>query len=308
MDDHDMDVINSAHDNFAAILPAEIVDHIFRYACILSTSFCLTLCQSSSWTRKLAIPYLYSTIVVTKIRNAMILPQALGRTLVSNPIPNFQPKAHVRNIWIDPMSNLTLQIFRTCDALQNLALTEGNLHWIIHASSPGAPRLSFLPQRTVTRKHDLRLLLIDAKHYYWPQAVLASSAHPSPFFEKVTHLRIGTIGPYSTHLNIAHFPRISHIAVPFHRPQEHNLDELLQLFDLTSVMVLVVVILTDRLSESECQECLRWIVARRRLTSRPVYGVLSRSQDLRKEWEEEVRNGTNIWDRAVLYTESLPEE
>ncbi|KJA18183.1 hypothetical protein HYPSUDRAFT_45501 [Hypholoma sublateritium FD-334 SS-4] len=307
MDDHDMDAANSSQDDFSAILPPEIVDHIFRYACILSTSFCLALCESSSWTRKLAIPYLYSTIVVTKLRKAMTLSAALGLQLVNSPIPNFVPKAHVRSIWIEPVSNMTLHIFRTCDVLLNLAITEDNLNWIIHSSSPATARLSILQERTITRKQDLHLLLIDAKRRYWSQAMLASSANPSPFFTKVTHLRLGKMGSYSTHLNIAHFTRLSHIAVPFHRPQDQCLDDLLELFDLPSVMVVVVVILIDLLSEEDLDESLRWIVEHRAV-KRSAYCVLSRSQDLRKEWEEEARNGMNIWDRAVRCTESLAQE
>ncbi|KJA18192.1 hypothetical protein HYPSUDRAFT_145328 [Hypholoma sublateritium FD-334 SS-4] len=300
-----MDAANSLHDNFEATLPPEIVDHIFRYACVLSTSFCLALSQSSVWTREIAIPYLYSTIVVTKKHTAMLLPAVLRHTPINSPIPNFLPQTHVRSIWLEPMSDKTLHIYRSCDSLCNLALSQDNFNWIVFILYASSLRLSVLPQQTNGRKQDFHLLIITVKSENWSNAVYAKGRKPPPsIFNKITHLRIGQIGSYSTHLDIAHLTRLSHIAIPFHDPQKQVLNDLLGLLDMTSVTVLVVVILTDQLSESEIQESLEWIVEQRRL-ERTIYGVLSKSEDLRKEWEEEARNGTNIWDRAVRYTESL---
>ena len=235
----------------------------------------------------------------------MKLPAVLRRTPINCPIPEFLPQTHVRSIWLEPLSDKTLSIYRNCASLRNLAISEDNFNWIVFILHASLPRLSnVLQQQTIDSKQDLHLLIIDVKseNLVNRSRTIYASKPPPSIFNRITHLRIGRIRSYSTHLrDISHFTRLSHIAVPFHHPQEQCLDDLLELFDLTHLTVLVVVILADQLSESEVQGSLRWIVEQRRF-ERPVYGVLSRSEDLRKEWEEEARNGANIWDRAIRYT------
>ncbi|THH03263.1 hypothetical protein EW146_g10479 [Bondarzewia mesenterica] len=46
-------------------LPAELVHHILRLSAAGSTSSCLTLCIVSSWVQDLAMPYLFSQVILT---------------------------------------------------------------------------------------------------------------------------------------------------------------------------------------------------------------------------------------------------
>ncbi|KAF8959446.1 hypothetical protein BDZ97DRAFT_1395061 [Flammula alnicola] len=288
-------------------LPLELVDHILQYACILSTSFCLALSQLSKWTRQLALPYLYSTIIIKKLRTATVLPHILQTTPYHSPIPAFLPKVHVRSLWIEAVSNRTLEFFRYCDNASNIALNNDNFLWLVQASSSAQNRMPFLSGQlsgqSILRKPDLHLLMLDAKRPDWSLAPLADS-DPSPLFNKITHLRIGRIGPYTSHLDLAHFKRLSHIAIPYHFPQQQPLSELLRVFDFPSTIFLVVVLVKDALSELEYRNALEWIIETR--TANPkVYAIASEDQDLQKEWEEEARRGLDIWSKAEMFTQTL---
>ncbi|KDR74293.1 hypothetical protein GALMADRAFT_575278 [Galerina marginata CBS 339.88] len=303
-----MDALDAHSETKISDLPPELVDNIFHYACILSTSFCVALCQISTWTRRLALPYLYSTVVLKD----MAAQEAFSRNLLPRtvpihpPQPDFHPTKYVRSLWTEAVSSRVLSIFAPCDGISNLALHVDNFLWLIHASSTAALRVSKLSTRSITRKNDLYLLILDAQAKNWSQKsfVNNNASLTSPIFEKITHLRVGSIGSYSTHLDLAHFTRLSHIAVPYHRPQEQNLSDLLRVFDFPSTIFLVVVLMTDLLSTAQYQEAVDWVI-QTRVTNSGIYTLTSRQPDLQAEWEAEVRRGLSIWDKAEIFTQTL---
>lgn len=117
--------------------PPEMVNEILHYGCILSTSFCLALCQISSWTRKLALPYLYSTVVIKKHSSNQSLLLALTPkfTPICSPSPQFSLKDCIENLWVKAVSNKIVTLFHSCPNLRNIALPPDNTLWLAYASS-----------------------------------------------------------------------------------------------------------------------------------------------------------------------------
>lgn len=85
-----------------ADFPHELVCEVFHHAARLSTDFCLALCHLSSWTRGLALPHLYSTVIL-KIRKAN---DSFLKCIMNTPLsiirPSLEPlKAAVRGLWVE---------------------------------------------------------------------------------------------------------------------------------------------------------------------------------------------------------------
>ncbi|KAF8164746.1 hypothetical protein B0H34DRAFT_209582 [Crassisporium funariophilum] len=287
-------------------LPPELIHHIFIYGSIISTSFCLTLCRLSAWTRKLALPYLYSTAVLRTFNSSHAFTSDIQNIPLLPPPQMFYPHCYVRSLWITAVSNRVLDIFKLCDNLTNLALDVDNFLWLVHGSSKARTRLNVLPNSVIHRKGDIHLLIIAAKARDWHQAhyVPTDPALTSPIFKKISHLRIGTIGSYCTHLDLAHLTRLSHIAIPYHQPEEQDLSQLLRLFEIPSMCFIVVVPLTDLLSSTQFTDALNW-VATTRVHNSKVYVLPSRQDVLQLEWEQEARYGQSIWDKAEIFTKHL---
>ncbi|CAA7269166.1 unnamed protein product [Cyclocybe aegerita] len=150
-----------------------------------------------------------------------------------------------------------------------------------------AGRTSFLAASSIRRKPDMKLLILKADSPSWSSARVApDESKASPFFDKITHLRLGLVGHYSTHLDIAHFKRLTHVAIPYQGPQGGQLNDTLRIFDLPATMFLVIVLLTDLLTVNHYQEALVWL-AKTRITNSKVYAIPSRTDRLQREWEEE---------------------
>ncbi|PPQ84614.1 hypothetical protein CVT25_015711 [Psilocybe cyanescens] len=283
--------------------PPELINEIFHYGCILSTSFSLALCQISSWTRRLALPYLYSTAVIKKHANTRSLSLALTPkfTPICPPSPHFAPKDSVESLWVEAVSNTIVTIFRSCPNIRNIALPPDNVLWLAYASSQGNQSYTFLPINP-SDKPNLHLLLTEAyDESILTQFPYANIALNNPFFDRITHLRIGKLGRYSALVDIAQYENLTHIAIPYHLPQKQSLSDLPELFTFPSVMLLVVVILTDLLSAAKCEEAIAW-VRNIRVSNPKVYAVTSQYHNLQAEWEEEVRRGVSIWDKAERFT------
>jgi hypothetical protein len=286
-------------------LPPELVDYVFRCGCILSTSFCLALCQTSAWTRKLALPYLYSTIIIKNTQTA----RHIYRTVVEHPTDSLYPglllRNYIRSVYVDSdVFEMPMDIFRNCDRLSRLALGEEIFRLTVLFSSDhsGYSTSSIgISEHAILCKPDIHLLIFCISN---PE--LSPSFRNSPLFFKVTHLRFGRMRSYSKCIDgyLAHFKRLTHIALPYQRPQVHILPDLLHVFDHLPMTFLVVVLLTDQLSEEERQDALRWVVDVHKSNYR-VSVVLSQLGDLQTEWEEEARHGLSIWDKAAVFTQSL---
>jgi hypothetical protein len=284
-------------------LPPELVEYVFRCGCILSTSFCLALCQTSSWTRILALPYLYSTIIIKNRQTARLISRNLVERKTDSLNPGLLLRNYIRSVYVDSdVCEMPMDIFRNCDRLSRLALGEEIFRLTVLFSSDHYSTSSIgIPEHAILCKPDIHLLIFCISN---PE--ISPSFRNSPLFFKVTHLRFGQMRSYSKCIDgyLAHFKRLTHIALPYQRPQVHILPDLLHVFDRLPMISLVVVLLTDQLSEEERQDALRWVVDVRKSNYR-VSVVLSQLGDLQTEWEEEARHGLSIWDKAALFTQSL---
>lgn len=278
-------------------LPPELVYEIFHTTARLSTTFCLTLCQVSTWARQLALPHLYST-VITKTHGTTSQYNRRLHKAASDPSNGcFEPKTALRSIWNESVADRIVTIFEECDNLVHIALHADNLHWLAHASSPiGQNRL---PHDAITRKQDLHLVIIKGNNWSLTRFINDNPTLTTPLFSKITHLRLGEIDNYRTRLAISHFTRLTHLAVPFWKmPDAHDLSEFNRVLMHQSLECLVIVIVTDLVAVEDRSRLEEWFQEKCK-TERRVFLIDSQSDAIQREWEEEVRGGESIWGRAL---------
>ncbi|KAF5309235.1 hypothetical protein D9619_012716 [Psilocybe cf. subviscida] len=293
-------------DSKFSILPTEIVILICDEACRISPTFCLSLSQTSTWTRRLAMPHLYSTVIITKLRTAYSIPSILQPPAAVLSDPSLAPASHVRNLWIGPVSKKTVDIFTLCENVSHLAVPEDNFYWLIHSSSQGNPD-SGVTSAIIASKPDIELFILNTRKPIWHvrQLVPVPPELPSPLFGKIRRLWIGKTGGYdSGGLHFPHFTRLTHIAVPYHNPSIQRLPSILHLLEHPSIVCLVLILLTDLLEEEAYDDGLRWVVETRKLQPK-LLALPFRHESLRTHWEEGLCPGQSVWEKAVIFTNFL---
>jgi hypothetical protein len=70
---------------------------------------------------------------------------------------------------------------------------------------------------------------------------------------------------------------------------------------MQSLKMLVVAVLVDLITEVDRVEIEKWLREVRQADQR-LYMVERHSRDFRDEWENEMRGGETVWDRAIRYT------
>lgn len=278
-------------------LPPELVHNIFHYAARRSTPFCLTLCRVSSWARQLALPHLYSTVILRDHNSSSNYMKYLRKSPFKPPQIDFQPTTVLRSLWIEAVSDRIISIFDKCDNLVHIALHADNLLWLVHASSEaGGNRLS---HDAITRKQDLRVTIIKGDN--WTLVRLVNFEEPNrttPLFSQITHLRLIKIRDYETDISISHLTRLTHLAVPFWLPS-HDLSALDHILGHHSLELLVVVVYVDLVAFEEIPRVGSWY-REKRAGGQRVSIVESTSRGIQEEWEEEVRGGKDMWSLAAL--------
>jgi hypothetical protein len=279
-------------------LPPELVHVIFHHAARWSTEFCLTLCRVSSWTRRLALPHLYSTVILKNHGSSSHYIKRLSKPPLTPPQYDFHPKTVLRSLWNEPVSDRIVSIFEQCDDLVHMALHPDNLFWLFHASSSSASyrRLS---HDAITRKQDLHIVIVAGTRLVLRSLTRFIDQDPSlitPLFSQITHLRLARIDEYETDLLISQFTRLTHLAVPFWL-SSHNPSMLDRTLNHQSLEVLVVVIYVDLVGVEDHLRVESWF--RERKAGKRVFIVDSTFDGLQKEWEEEVRGGKDLWSVAV---------
>jgi hypothetical protein len=281
--------------------PPELVQEFLRYAARLSTGFCLTLCRVSSWTRRLALPYLYSTVILKTYAHSNHFLECLFRSPFSSIQPHFDPKKAVRSLWLEPVQVLDsfVSVFEECDNLTNIALHGDNLLWLVYTSS--AEGLNRLSHDTIMRKQDLDLVIVKGNEE-WDNSFFASNpALNTPVFHKIARLRLTRIDDYERRLRISHFSRLTHFAVPCYN-DAHNISLFnSRVLGHSFLEVFVIVLYWSR--DDIRAKVQQWVQETRKIErSLKVYVVESGHDvtEVRKGWEEEVRGGQSFWDKAAL--------
>ncbi|KAJ3537262.1 hypothetical protein NMY22_g5664 [Coprinellus aureogranulatus] len=286
--------------------PKELVYHILDEGVRMSTGFAYTMCLVAQWARAMALPHLYSCAVLKTISKSNKFSECLKDSfLINGGSDIFDPKDHLRGIWVEPASSRVVDIFRLGDKLSNLALSVDNFEWLINGSVRLPVQRRMIPPRCFNVKPPIRLLLFNEAHHdsRWTFApgILDSETDKSPLFKKITHIQLSEpLCRENMGLNLRHYTGLSHLAVPY-RPGdlETSVDTFVQDFlSNSSVETLVLVVYADVLSEAEQDEALKEIKQFGKDRPGNIQYAVCKRQHLQRDWEYEQRGGASIWDRA----------
>ncbi|KAL0948870.1 hypothetical protein HGRIS_008989 [Hohenbuehelia grisea] len=287
-------------------LPTELVIYILETTAQISVQFCLTLSLVSSWTRRLALPHLFTTVVLKDNTSFFKFLEPLDKQPPKHPWPDCRPLHHVQNLWLEVAQPSLRTVFSGCCNLQKLALDHEAFTWLVFLSSTLAEdrcRQAFLPFANPTRSTGLDVLMILHDRRNWTN--LLKHYQDSYFVPRITRLRLPYLKSYDRQcLPAKSFPRLSHLAIPFYDLQLHDLALLEPVLALEGLEVLVVVIMTDRTSSAAYKSVLAWFSNTHSMTSK-VFLAEATSDDVETSWKLEGKGGDSIWDCATVFTQSL---
>ncbi len=214
-----------------------------------------------------------------------------------------------------PAVERVYDLMKCCCNVEHVAMDQVTLQWFLGESSL---RALYGSPSAGKRNQPLRALIIDVDTSCNSDLVVSKGhGFESPPAGDITHLRLAARGPmlYTERiLNISPFPRLTHLAISLYlhvsrdraiqlrvslERQQAALEHLLQ----NPALEMVVCVL----ARSEDRD-LAWgwhRDVRRKYGN--AYLVESTGSELREEWEDEVRGGESIWERAVEYTQKVAE-
>jgi len=207
---------------------------------------------------------------------------------------------------MEAVSDRIISLFNACDNIQHLALADDTFLGLIHASSPVVTVDAFnniISQSAMARHQDLHLTMISAgRRWALPEYMYNDATMRSPLWSKITHISLADIDTSPTFHEVGIFTRLTHLAVPFYDWFQHGIF-LQSLLFVESLKMLVVVIITGDVVEDDRAQ-IEDRVAEIRKTDGRIYLAesLYRGVGIQKQWEEEMRGGESIWDKAVRYT------
>ncbi|KAF9449481.1 hypothetical protein P691DRAFT_703126 [Macrolepiota fuliginosa MF-IS2] len=284
-------------------LPPEVIEHVLHRGCAVDRHFCLTLCLVASWTRRLALPYLYSMVMLETQSSILNFDRVITKTKNSSSAV-LPARIHVRSLWVEPISNIVVDIFNACENLEYISVHEENLLWLIRApprQHASLPSTSFLETATAPNRN-LHLWIAKKRSHKWtlyPMKTIITT-RPSPFLSYVTHLRLDCSAGYDILQNIKYLVRLTHLAVAYDGSPSQDLEALSQALRAAPVrdICLVLILIVDVLSTAKRAEVLSWSASLH--TEGKVHILPSRTGNLRAEWEDEIKKGTNVWRKAEL--------
>jgi hypothetical protein len=288
-------------------LPIELIHHIFNFASAASRRSCLSLCRVASWARHIALPHLFHTVVLKgHLANAQFHDHFNGHPYITPVSASFHPLPLIRNLWMEAASDRIITFFNACDNIEHLALTDDAFLWLIYSSSATALADTFtsrISDHALARARDLHVTMISPRDNWIPLGY--SSDHltsVSPLWSKITHIQLAESIMAPTPQDLGHFTRLSRLAFPFHASYQHGRD-LPKLLELQSLKMLVVVIVTDSWAAGDWLLMEELVVGIRYTDSR-IYLMEGhcRLSEVQEQWEEEMRDGESIWDKAIRYT------
>ena len=270
-------------------LPIELVNRILNIAASSSRHSCLDICLVASWARRIARPHLFHTVVITgngfrKIESFKIHavkplfpPATTDSQLTAGSLVN--------GLWTNSHEFYDLSsVFKVCDNLVHLALDNQSFAWLCEATA------------SVSRNKNLHVHVMNSSITY--------SAKPIP--DQITHLRITTMDSNSVLTHLDNFRHLTHfsLSVTYCLGGMHNARELARLLKLPShkLMMLVVALSFQVAQRGHWKELGRWVRKTREMDGRVYIVEECRPDDLQEEWEDELRGGESIWDKAVRYT------
>ena len=265
-------------------LPIELVNHILHMAASSSRYSSLDICLVASWARRIARPYLFHAVVINDLRAS----QGFIRHALGPPCPGSQLTAGslVNGIWTNCYWSFQLgDLFDVCGNATHLALDGPTFSWLC----TDKPR--------VQNRH---LLIMGPGET--PRTLCRREA-PKPILDQTTHLRITIImNRYNTLTHLDNFSHLTHFSVPYCPGGTHNAKELPHFLTLPSLTMLVIVLSVQAAQRGHWKRLGRWVRKTRETDGRVYIVEGCQLSELQAEWEDEVRGGESIWDRAVRYT------
>ena len=266
-------------------LPIELVNHILDIAASSSRHSCLDICLVASWTRRIARPHLFHTVIDGFRRSQGFMRQAAQPPYPTATDSQLTAGSLVSGIWSRYRSNNSFHVFKSCDNVAHLALDTLSWQWLSNA--------------TMSRNQNVQLLVIDPGGT--PETLSGRFYGPN-VLARITHLRITIVDRYNTVTHLDNFSSLTHFSVSYCLGGTHDARELANLITLPSLMMLVVALSVQAARRGHWKKLGKW-VRKTRETDRRVYIVEGCGPaQLQEEWEDEVRGGESIWDRAVRYT------
>lgn len=180
------------------VMPQELIDQLLNTACCISRKFTLSLQRVSKWCRKLALPHLWSSVMVQSTATCSLF--RTGISFGPSSDEGFpQACSYTQRLWFTGSGSQLLisDVLIRCQNLTHLAVTWDILQKLM--SSAGA-NLNF------NTRHRIQLRVTTV--FKNPRLVPAPSV---TFHRAVTHIYFGA-GNLSTPCLIADFPNVTHLA------------------------------------------------------------------------------------------------
>ncbi|KAI0375804.1 hypothetical protein BV20DRAFT_17425 [Pilatotrama ljubarskyi] len=207
-------------------LPPEIIIQIFEATACASHEGARTISLVCSWARKIALPYLFETVVHrSKPSFSVTLSSGDRRFHRARPSVPLRWGHLVRNLWTESSGvshpSAEEEIFRACPNLENLALMSSSLRTLLQAiqaqSRSTALQNGDLPSASkdtfLRRLHSITLVTHTFR-YDWHFLVGARLQDGSQLLHNITYLRIHDmkISAFCPH-NL--LPNLTHLALPY---------------------------------------------------------------------------------------------
>ncbi|KAF7981812.1 hypothetical protein HWV62_31925 [Athelia sp. TMB] len=241
------------------------------------------------------------------IRNHWDHERFLGliRNAPPEPPTSSPPLAHsVENIWIAAVAPQVVYTYNACQNIRHIALVYDALQWLLDASSPRAHQRNSrfaLSEEARARTQELHLTLLRPR-MTWPKV------HSFPTLKNVTRLRFADYGVYNGFIardNLQPFPNLTHLAIETYGWDAARFEDRARpVLSSQTLRMFVLVITTSRLQLEGNVPSLVTYVRRVREADTRLYLAESvyMGMDIQPEWEDDMRSGRSIWDRAVEYT------
>jgi hypothetical protein len=293
-------------------LPNELVHHILKIALASdsSTQTCLLLCLVSSWTRSLALPYLCSTVVI----NGDPQPLVDGTTFDFkwNLYPQVR-KGLVRNLWCPSRkdsASVIVEFIRACPRIVNLSIS-GEIFRMIIKKMVCGPMITFSDKDddnidvaffNRSRESIFGGITCTPRQIHFHPDSRKDHFHSLILFMSVqsSSIRDWTMfaAPFLSEITHVFLSRIVYTSQNF-----HQLSDLQPILHLPTLKMFVLAIAMDRDTRDARSSAETWVRDSRLHTSKLFLLPYETDMDaVRIQWEEDVRGGGSIWERAVQYT------
>ncbi|KIJ94052.1 hypothetical protein K443DRAFT_684074 [Laccaria amethystina LaAM-08-1] len=297
------------HNESTIELPLELLEIILHLAAAECRHFCYTLCSVSTWGRTIALRHLLVSLMIKGPESNFRAVQIVAGNILHQP-SHLIPSDLIRDIWIPYITDSLVFLFDSCKNLKNLATHWRSFDHLVEAACGRHP-WRVLSNAALWQEQNLSLLIFTTKHVpstrlsqgKMLESRLASNPDPSkfPIFSRITHLRFMPLISYYHQLHFPLLTSLTHLALPYHDTSISQGHWLLEGAN-SKIKMLVIVIFTDVLSETQRAQAKSGIKQWRKMNNR-LYAYSTTSLDTEKEWFEGRKGGQSIWEAAVRYTE-----